>query len=67
MNPTAIQSLITALFTFLDSESMDRIYDAILDVAEDASQQSDNKVDDKIVLPICAKLRERHSIPEFDT
>jgi len=40
--------------------------DAFLDVIEDAAARSENTIDDKVVLPICAVIRVALGVPDND-
>ena len=50
----------------LTPEVIKKAADAILDVIEDGVANSKTKADDKIVLPLCAKIREAFDIPDND-
>lgn len=60
----AIQSLITALMTQLDSEAIRRFVGAGLDALEDMVEKSDTKLDDQIALPLITQIRVAFTLPE---
>ncbi len=66
MKKVLIQNLITVLMTMLTPELMRKFADMVLDFAEDAVQDSSNKLDDALVLPICNTIRETFNIPDDD-
>lgn len=53
----AIQSLVTALMTQLDSEAIRRFVSAGLDALEDMIEKSETKLDDQIALPLIHQIR----------
>lgn len=67
MKAQIISALVQTLLLLLDGPTVKRALDALLDIAEEAAVRSDNQIDDLIVLPLCAKVREELQIPEFDT
>ena len=66
MKKVLIQNLITVLMTMLTPELMRKFADMVLDFAEDAVQDSSNKLDDALVLPICNTIRQAFNIPDDD-
>lgn len=65
-----VEKILTALIPFvlslLTSDQLRKFADMALDFAEDAVQESDNKIDDTIVLPIIQRLRDTFNIPDND-
>jgi hypothetical protein len=61
---TIISFLITALLPFLTTEVIKKGIDAFLDVIEDAVANSENKIDDTIVVPLINKIREALNITD---
>jgi hypothetical protein len=66
MNKQLAQMLLTALFTVLTPENLRKFVDAGLDAIEDLVQESENKIDDAIVLPICKTIRTAFNVPDND-
>lgn len=62
----AIQSLITALMTQLDSAAIRRFVDAGLDALEDMIEKSETTLDDQIALPLIGQVRKAFDLPDRD-
>ena len=52
---------------FLTEEGPKRLADMLLDFCEEYVIDTENTIDDAIVLPLCNMLRQALSIPEFGT
>jgi len=61
-----IMLLMRALMTVLKPEYLKRMADFLIDLAEEAVNKSENKVDDMIVLPLCELVRKTFDIPDED-
>jgi len=66
MKNAFLGQLINFLLTALTPEMMKRAVDAVLDVAEKAVAESETKLDDTIVLPLIALIRNSFNIPDND-
>lgn len=63
---TVIQMLVSTLISMLTPELLKKFADMVLDFAETAVLGSASKVDDAIVLPLCATIRAAFDIPDDD-
>ena len=61
-----VSGIINTLLGLLSPEVAKKALDSALDVIEDAVEDSSNKIDDVIVLPLCRKAREILNIPDED-
>lgn len=61
-----IQQLVSALIIKLDEATIKQGFDSLLDIIEDAVAKSETKMDDTIVLPICAQIRTALNVPDND-
>ncbi len=61
-----IQQLISVLLEMLTPELLRKAVDTFLDFIEDFVQDTENKYDDKAVLPICKLIRSTFDIPDND-
>jgi len=61
-----IQQLVSALVVLMSPEVMKRGLDALLDALDEAVGQTDNTVDDIVVLGICQQLRRAFDVPDND-
>ena len=66
MRDQLLKMLIQGLFAVLTPEVLKTFVDAGLDAVEKAVMCSENKVDDKIVLPLCGLIRNTFDIPDDD-
>ena len=66
MNEKLLKVLIQGLFAVLTPEVLKSFVDAGLDAIEDAVAESENKVDDRIVLPMCKLIRNTFGIDDND-
>ena len=67
MNTVLVSALSQALLAMLDGETAKRVIDAGLDIIEDAVRDSANPLDDALLLPLCAKIRDNLEIPEYES
>uniref|UniRef100_A0A6M3MBI8 Uncharacterized protein n=1 Tax=viral metagenome TaxID=1070528 RepID=A0A6M3MBI8_9ZZZZ len=58
--------LLPGLLKVLRPEVLKKSVDAMLDVIEDSVEKSANKVDDIVVLPLCALIRRTFDVPDND-
>ncbi len=58
--------LFKKLVANVDSDTVKRMLDAMLDIVEDACAKSETDLDNKFVLPLCKAFRIAMDIPEFD-
>ena len=61
-----IINLFGLILAQLKPEILKEVIDKGLDVIEDKVAKTPNKIDDAIVLPLCAKIREAFDIPDND-
>jgi hypothetical protein len=61
-----LQYAISILIGFLTPEMLRTFGDAILDLIENTVQKSESKVDDTVVLPLCALIRGAFGISDND-
>lgn len=66
MKAILIQQLTTILLSMLSPEMLKIAADKILDIVEDAVMNSETKVDDAVILPLCSTLRATFDIPDND-
>lgn len=59
-------NLITVVLKMLSPEVLMKVADRLLDAIEDAVKDSENKIDDMLVLPLCGKVREAFQIEDND-
>jgi len=65
MKTMLIAQIVQVLLTVLPGSVMKRGLDALLDIVEQSVKDSSNRIDDQLLLPLCAKIREELDIPEF--
>lgn len=63
---TLISQIIALLLSLLGKEAFKNAVDKLLDSVEQSVFDSDNKIDDAIVLPLCKKARELLDVPDDD-
>jgi len=63
---SAISTLLSNLFTMVDSDMMKGFVDAGLDVIENAIAKSENTYDDIFILPVISLIRTTFDIPDND-
>ena len=61
-----IQQLVTALVMLLSPEVLKRGLDVLLDLVEEAVSQTENRLDDLVVLRLCAQIRQVCDVPDHD-
>jgi hypothetical protein len=61
-----LQNLLTAVLASVDEKTVRRIADFVLDAVEDLVQNSDNPVDDMVLLPLAKTARLALNIPDND-
>lgn len=66
MKKKLLTMLITVVLEMLNEKTIKDFADNILDYIEDKVLASGSKWDDKIVLPICEKVREAFNISDDD-
>ena len=68
LTPTTgiINILLPTLMTLIPDDIMTKAMDKLIDSIEDAIAKSPTAVDDAIVLPILAALRQKLAIPDND-
>jgi hypothetical protein len=58
---------IVGLFlSFVDESVLRKFADMVLDFIEDAVADSENEIDDTLVLPLCKMIRKTFNIPDND-
>ena len=62
MKEQMLKLLITALLTFFDEALMKQFADSILDFVEDKVRGTASTIDDRLILPICDKVRNTFGI-----
>jgi hypothetical protein len=58
--------LVSVLFGTLKPDLLREVVDTVLDVVEKRVTDTPNKVDDVLVLPLCATIRNAFNIPDDD-
>jgi hypothetical protein len=66
MKAAIISALVNALLSIMSPELLKKFADMVIDFAEEAVAKSENKLDDKIVLPICTLVRSTFDIQDND-
>lgn len=66
MRTKLITMMINALLLALSPELLKTAVDGLLDIIEDAVGKSTSTIDDKIVLPLVAMIRNTFDIPDND-
>ena len=66
MLKSVLSALIPIILGLLTPHQLRRFADMAMDFVEDAVQDSTNKVDDIVVLPILQRLRDTFNIPDDD-
>lgn len=66
MKAQLLQLLITTLMTFFSEDLMKKFADTLLDFVEDKVAGSKSTLDDRLVLPLCARVRQAFNIPDDD-
>lgn len=66
MKDLLLKTLISALLGMLSEKRMRDLVDWILDFAENAALESENKWDDVVILSLCGKIRTVFGVPDND-
>ena len=61
-----VRMLVSTLIGMLTPELLKKFADMVLDFAEDFVLGTKSKIDDAIVLPLCAAIRGAFNIPDTD-
>ena len=61
-----IIALLMKLLELLTPDVLKKAVDAALDAVEDAVAESENKIDDQVVLPMCKLIRNTFNVPDDD-
>jgi len=61
-----IKQMLNLLFTLLPKDKFNEVVDGLLDKLEDTIEESENKWDDSLALPLITKIRELLNIPDND-
>lgn len=61
-----ITKIIELVLSLLNKEQFKELIDTILDKIEQMAVDSENKIDDAVVLPLCKKIRELLDVPDTD-
>jgi len=59
-------SMIELLLMMLSKDVLKKCVDTMLDIVEDATVKTENKVDDALILPLCERIRETFNVPDDD-
>ena len=63
---SVVKALVGLALTFLTKAQLREFADMALDFIEEKVQESENKVDDAIALPVLKRFRETFDIPDND-
>jgi len=66
MKAMLLSNLINVVLGMLTPEMLKKFVDLLLDFIEDTVQNSENKLDDAIVLPLCKLIRATFGVPDND-
>lgn len=66
MGKALLQAVVAVLATMMTEENMKLLADRMMDAAEDFVTQTDNTIDDALVLPALQKIRSVFNIPDND-
>ena len=61
----ALKALLGIALQFLTADQLKKFADMAFDFVEDAVKDSNNKIDDTLVLPVINRLREAFDIPDL--
>lgn len=61
-----VKQILTLILSMLKPEQFKKLVDALLDKIEEIVSDSENKIDDALVLPLCRKARELLDVPDDD-
>ena len=68
LTPTTaiVNAMLPTLMALIPDDIMQTALDKLLDTVEDAIAKSETKVDDALVLPLLAALRQKLDVPDND-
>lgn len=66
MDKNLFIKLVSWLIDRLDTETVRRAADALFDVVENRIAESENKIDDKLILPVINLMRKTFHVPDND-
>ena len=66
MKEKILMQLVSLFVSFVSEDILKMFADGVLDIIEDYAERSESKWDDKILLPMCGKVREVFGIPDND-
>lgn len=68
LTPTTaiVNAMLPTLMALIPDDIMQTALDKLLDAVEDAIAKSETKVDDALVLPLLAALRQKLNVPDND-
>ena len=61
-----ITQMLNIVLALVTKEQYKELVDKIIDMVEDAVEKSPNTIDDAVVLPLCAKIRDILDTPDND-
>jgi hypothetical protein len=61
-----IKQMLNLLFTLLPKDKFNTVVDSLLDKLEEQIEESENKWDDALALPLITKIRELLNVPDND-
>jgi len=61
-----LQAIVGVLATMMSKENLKLVADGMLDAAENIVINSENTIDDQLILPAIQKIRETFDIPDND-
>ena len=61
-----LNAVIMVIETLVTKDNLKLVADKMLDAAEDVIADTENDIDDKLILPVINKLRETFDIPDND-
>lgn len=68
LTPTTaiVNAMLPTLMALIPDDIMQTALDKLLDAVEDAIAKSETKVDDALILPLLAALRQKLDVPDND-
>ena len=67
MKAMLLKYLVDMVLALLTPDLLKKFIDLVLDFVENTVANSDTKVDDEIIVPICNLLRATFNVPDNDT